>query len=241
MSNETTNKPENVKYMNVKQCLISGLVGGIIVTLIGFVIIVWIYNPYEIKPTFIEHDQSLILSTDSLITRSEIQISIQEQMLFNKLKEQKVILTPHEYTSQLGTYYNSLIAVLISLFVIFSLVSFFSIKGSAKNDIKEAQLELDRKSTEINQIVKNEVKTVLDEMLRDSKLMHDKLDKSMKGIVDDALNTAKSSFPSVELFSELKDEVKSVKQEQETQLDIVLEYMSDQENRFKIVKLEENE
>lgn len=241
MSDETTKKPENVKYLNVKQCLISGLVGGIIVTLVGFVIIVWIYNPYEVKPTFIEHNQSLILSSDSLITKSEIQMSLEEQMLFNKLKEQKVILTPHEYTSQLGTYYNSLIAVLISLFVIFSLVSFFSIKGFAKNEIEEAQLELDRKSANINQIVKNEVKTVLDEMLRDSKLMHDKLDKSMKGIIDDALNTTKSSFPTVELFTELKDEVKSVKQEQDTQLDILLEYMEDQENRFKTVKLEENE
>lgn len=241
MSNKNTDKLINTNYSNIKQCLISGFVGGIIVTLIGFVIIVWVYNPYEIKPLFIEHNQSLIYNPDSLTTNGYTDAITDKQILFNELKEQKIILTPHEYTSQLGTYYNSLIAVLISLFVIFSLVSFFSIKGSAKNEIKEAQLELDRKSAEINQIIKNEVKIVLDEMLRDSKLMHDKLDKSMAGIIDDALNTAKSSFPSVELFAELKDEVRLVKQEQETQLDIMLECMSDQENRFKIVKLDENE
>lgn len=181
------------------------------------------------------------MNSDTIMPKSEKQVSIEQQMLFNKLKEQKIILTPNEYTSQLGTYYNSLIAVLIGLFVVFSLVSFFSIKGFAKNEIKEAQLELDQKSAEINQIIKNEVKLVLDEMLRDSKLMHDKLDKSITGIVDDALNTTKSSFPSVELFAELKDEVKLVKQEQETQLDIILEYISDQEHRLKTVKLEENE
>lgn len=241
MSVEAANKPKKDRLLDFQQCLISGLVGGIIVALIGFVVIVWVYNPYEIKSCFIEHDQSLIISSDTITSKSEKQISIEQQKFFNKLKEQKVILTPNEYTSQLGTYYNSLIAVLIGLFVVFSLVSFFSIRGFAKNEIKEAQLELEQKSAEINQIIKNEVKLVLDEMLRDSKLMHDKLDKSITGIVDDALNTTKLSFPSVELFAELKDEVKSVKQEQETQLDIMLEYMSDQENRSKTVKLEENE
>lgn len=240
MSVEATNKPKKDKSLDFQQCLVSGLVGGIIVALIGFVVIVWVYNPYEIKPCFIEHDQSLIMNSDTIVPKSEKQVSIEQQILFNKLKEQKVILTPNEYTSQLGTYYNSLIAVLIGLFVVFSLVSFFSIKGFAKNEIKESQLELDQKSAEINQIIKNEVKLVLDEMLRDSKLMHDKLDKSITGIVDDALNTTKSSFPSVELFAELKDEVKLVKQEQETQLDIILEYISDQEHRLKTVKLEEN-
>ncbi len=240
MSVEATNKPKKDKSLDFQQCLVSGLVGGIIVALIGFVVIVWVYNPYEIKPCFIEHDQSLIMNSDTIVPKSEKQVSIEQQILFNKLKEQKVILTPNDYTSQLGTYYNSLIAVLIGLFVVFSLVSFFSIKGFAKNEIKESQLELDQKSAEINQIIKNEVKLVLDEMLRDSKLMHDKLDKSITGIVDDALNTTKSSFPSVELFAELKDEVKLVKQEQETQLDIILEYISDQEHRLKTVKLEEN-
>lgn len=241
MSIDATNKPKKDKSIDFQQCLVSGLVGGIIVALIGFVVIVGVYNPYEIKSCFIEHDQSLIMNSDTIMPKSEKQVSIEQQMLFNKLKEQKIILTPNEYTSQLGTYYNSLIAVLIGLFVVFSLVSFFSIKGFAKNEIKEAQLELDQKSAEINQIIKNEVKLVLDEMLRDSKLMHDKLDKSITGIVDDALNTTKSSFPSVELFAELKDEVKLVKQEQETQLDIILEYISDQEHRLKTVKLEENE
>lgn len=241
MSIDATNKPKKDKSIDFQQCLVSGLVGGIIVALIGFVVIVGVYNPYEIKSCFIEHDQSLIMNSDTIMPKSEKQVSIEQQMLFNKLKEQKIILTPNEYTSQLGTYYNSLIAVLIGLFVVFSLVSFFSIKGFAKNEIKEAQLELDQKSAEINQIIKNEVKLVLDEMLRDSKLMHDKLDKYITGIVDDALNTTKSSFPSVELFAELKDEVKLVKQEQETQLDIILEYISDQEHRLKTVKLEENE
>lgn len=41
MSIDATNKPKKDKSIDFQQCLVSGLVGGIIVALIGFVVICW--------------------------------------------------------------------------------------------------------------------------------------------------------------------------------------------------------
>lgn len=219
--------------------LLGGIIGGLIVILVGVVVLVFFCNPYNTKPIFIEHDEALIYESKELVTNYDLKISSEMQMLFEKLKKQKVILTPHEYTSQLGSYYNSLIAVLVGLFVIFSLVSFFSMKGIAKNEVKEAQLELDKKSAEIDQVIKEEVKKVLDEMLRDSKLMQEKLDKSIAGLVSDALEDAKTSFPSIETITSLQQAVVNLDKEQETMLEILMENIDDQNNKLKVVDLKD--
>lgn len=217
--------------------LLGGVIGGLIVILVGIVVLVFFCNPYNTKPIFIEHDKALIYESKELVTNYDVKISSEMQMLFEKLKEQRVILTPHEYTSQLGSYYNSLIAVLVGLFVIFSLVSFFSMKGIAKNEVKEAQLELDKKSAEIDQVIKEEIKKILDEMLRDSKLMQEKLDKSITGLINDALEDTKNNFPTNETFENLQETVELLRNEHETLLEMFTEIIDGENVKSEIVNI----
>lgn len=205
-----------------KHNILAGVIGGTIVLLVGFVILAF-NNPYANKPFFIKYEKELIYEGNHL----NIATSYNAHTIIEELRKQKVLLTPNEFTSNLGTYYNTLISILLCLFTFFSLISYFTVKNTAKNEVKEALLEIEKKSNELDHIIKQEVHTILDEMLRDSKMMQDKLDQSITGLINDALGETIDAIPALEKYNDLIKDIVSLKSEQETQLELINELVND--------------
>lgn len=202
---------------------VGGMIGGSLIALIVLAIVIYFFNPYVSNPVYIQYDKALLYDGDTV----NLAKTYEAHIIIEELKKQQKILTPAEFTANLGAYYNSLISIVLGLFGFFSLISFFTIKNSAKNEVKEALLEIDLKTQDLNKIVKKEVNEVLDEMLRDSKLMHDKLDQSIKGLITDALDESIASVPSIDSYNKLVEDISSLKKEQDTYLELLEEAIND--------------
>jgi hypothetical protein len=131
------------------------------------------------------------LPIDSLCSYATIQIakvdSIKDNLTCNQisvlknLENKGLLLTPQEYTSHIADYYNTLVELLIGLFVLFSFVSFFSIKNNAKKDFEEERTKL----KDDFEKAKETIKQGLIDDLKDSKSFNDSIINDIMGRVED--------------------------------------------------------
>jgi hypothetical protein len=123
----------------------SGLLGGILLISIALIFVFsmkfHVYNVQIINPKLID-------SIDNY--NNKIQ-------LIKEMQRDGVLLTPQEYTSNIASYYNTAIAILVFLFILFSIVSYFHLKSSSKEQIQELTLKIFeekiRDSKEVGQII----------------------------------------------------------------------------------------
>ncbi|NMA73850.1 MAG: hypothetical protein GX963_06735 [Bacteroidales bacterium] len=214
---------EKIKTWNkVKLIILGGCLGGITISLIAFVIIVCAYNPFKEKVVYLEYNPSFVQQSDSSICKEK-----SYNVLLDELKSKKVIITPQEYTSHLGSYYQSLIAVLVCLFVVFTLVSLFTIKGIAQNEARESQLELDKRESRINNNVITYIKDSLKDLLSDSVYMQNVIKQTITGQAQDILKEEFSSMPNAETIVELQEKVDSFECKLDESLDTIFEILEE--------------
>lgn len=151
----------------------SGCLGGIIV---GCVIILGLmcWSPVHLTPTLI-----LKPTSDSQgLTASIEQLSPNHIDAIKDLENKGVLLTPDQYTSHVSSFYSTLVAVLVGLFVVFTLLSYFITNENSSKKISEAMLEIRRDLDE--QIIK-----ALTDLMTDSQRFQEKLDASVSAFVTD--------------------------------------------------------
>lgn len=77
--------------------------------------------------------------------------------LIKEMQREGILLTPQEYTSNIASYYNTAIAILVFMFVLFSIISYFHLWSSSKEQIQELTLKIFeekiRDSKEVEQII----------------------------------------------------------------------------------------
>lgn len=209
--------------------IIGGIIGGVISVLFCFILFVWKYDLYEDRFVFIDYSDGFFCNKSLTSDNTNDNLFL----LYEKLKTEKVILSPHEYTSHLGSYYNSLIAVLVGLFIVFSFVSFVGIRGITKREILEHGLILENYKSEIETNLKKETKVALDEMIKDSIFLQEKLNQAIYGIVEDTIG----EIIEKEKIIEFSDKLNELKKEVATLNEIVQE-CGDSD---KVIKIKENE
>ena len=94
------------------------------------------------------------------------------------LENKGVLLTPQEYTSHISSYYSTLVAFLIGLFVMFTVGSIYGIRITSRREIEEAQVSM-----------KEELKSSLAEELKDSKSFYENIISDILGRLEDGLIT----------------------------------------------------
>lgn len=100
--------------------------------------------------------------------------------LLKELEKEGVLLTPQEYTSNIASYYNTLITILIFLFILFSFLSYFHLKFLAKEQLQEQVLK------------------IFEDKIKDSKQMEKIIIEAFAGKADDKY----ASIESVEALNE---------------------------------------
>lgn len=143
--------------------ILSGVVGAIIAILILLVVCVWI-KPFDYAPISIVNSETI--HTDSL-TYAHLSV-------LNDLEKKGVLLTPQEYTSRITDYYNTLITVLVALFVLFTIGTLWGFRFTSRKEIEETQ---------------ENIKRDLANELKDSKAFYENITKDILGRIEDDIVT----------------------------------------------------
>ena len=128
-----------------------------------------------------------VLTNDDSIRQDSVICSRIE--ILKDLENKGILLTPGEYTSHISSYYSTLVAFLIGLFVLFTIGSIFSIKITSKKEIEEIREELDNKESKIKDNLKKDIRESLSELLRDSISFKESVISAIYGRIEDDLIT----------------------------------------------------
>lgn len=129
--------------------IFAGMLGALVIVLLLVLVIVWI-KPFNYQAIYILNPQTVVADSLTMDALSVNQISV-----LRELEDRGILLTPHEYTSHITSYYNTLIGLLIGLFILFSFISFWSIKNTAHREIEEAKNAIEKEI--LNRVVRDGV------------------------------------------------------------------------------------
>lgn len=145
-----------------------------------------VFEPFNYKQIYISNPEKVIEVKDS---SNDEYLTCERIALLQELEEKGLLLTPQEYTSHISSYYSTLVAFLIGLFVLFTIGSIYSIKVTSKKEIDEAKKDLDDREKNIKENLKKEIKENLSELLRDSISFKETVVSAIYGRVEDDLIT----------------------------------------------------
>ena len=103
------------------------------------------------------------------------------------LESKGVLMNPNEYTSHIGSFYSTLIGILIGLFAIFTLGTIYSIKYASKKEIEEIRSDIDNHKTSTKSELKQDIVDSLNELMRDSISFKDSCINALYGRIEDEI------------------------------------------------------
>jgi hypothetical protein len=152
--------------------ILSSFIGAAILILVLLAITVWL-DPFNYQAVYIVNPK--VITADSLKTDA---LSYSHIAVLQDLENKGVLLTPQEYTSHISSYYSTLVAFLIGLFVLFTVGSIYGIRVTSRKEIEEAKDEL-----------KEKLKISLANELKDSTMFYEKIIKDILGKIEDDIVT----------------------------------------------------
>lgn len=127
----------------------SGFLGGI--TIVGIICCILFYcKGYNHIPVM------LVNHTIDTLVCSKLEA-------IHELEAKGVILTPQEYTNNISSYYNTIITILVALFILFSFVTYTHLKYVAEEQIQERLKKLLTTSSEVRSIIQSTISGFADE------------------------------------------------------------------------------
>ena len=169
----------NPKIRMNRYYFLSGAIGAIVVILVGLVILTWM-APIDVAPVYMLNPEVALDSIGSVQLDS---LRCEHMEVLKDLESKGVLLSPAEYTSHISSFYNSLIAVLVGMFVIFSIGSIYVMKATSKREIEELKQE-----------VKHETRThileQLNNLLNDSIAFKETTVTALYGRIEDDIVTS---------------------------------------------------
>ena len=171
------------KRLNMKKYIISGIVGAAVVILV-IVVITSFVTPINYAPIYLLNPEKALTYNDSLVIDS---IKCAHIEVLRDLESKGVLLNPSEYTSHITDYYNSLIAILLGLFAIFTFGTIYSIKSASKKEIDDIKTDIENHKVRTNAELKQNIVGALSELMRDSISFKDTCINALYGRIEDEI------------------------------------------------------
>lgn len=108
-------------------------------------------------------------------------LTIPEADLLQAMRTKGILLTPAEYTNNLVSYYNTLIAFLSVFFVVFTVFGYVIVRNQSKKEVRDEAREILLDSTSFRKRVIDDMKGEFDL----SYLTHDDYDGTLKTMQED--------------------------------------------------------
>ena len=170
------------------QCLWSGVTGALIMALV-ICLVLFIRPEFRYGTYYIYDDPSMLtqlLSTDltpvdSVAINQAIQAEVNERKdAIQDLIDQKMIIPSGEFASNISSYYNTLVAVLASIFIILNLFGYFSWRSNANSSLEQKQRELDDVLNQLDdRLEKN-----LEDLLRKNIIIKEKIESFVRELLE---------------------------------------------------------
>ena len=167
----------------MKQYIISGIVGAAVIIL-GIVVITSFVTPINYAPIYLLNPEKALTYNDSLVIDSVKCVHIE---VLRDLESKGVLLNPSEYTSHITDYYNSLIAILLGLYAIFTFGTIYSIKSASKKEIDDIKTDIENHKVRTNAELKQNIVGALSELMRDSISFKDTCINALYGRIEDEI------------------------------------------------------
>lgn len=167
--------------------ILSGFISAAILIIVLLAITVWL-KPFNYQAVYVVNPK--VITADSLKSDS---LTCSHIAVLQDLENKGVLLTPQEYTSHISSYYSTLVAFLIGLFVLFTVGSIYGIRVTSRKEIEESKIN-----------IKDELKESLANEIRDSKSFNENIICAVKENMKDVVITKEDSIL-VELNAKLKN------------------------------------
>lgn len=167
----------------MKKYIISGIVGAAVIILVIVVMISFV-TPINYAPIYLLNPEKALTYNDSLIIDSVKCVHIE---VLRDLESKGVLLNPSEYISHITDYYNSLIAILLGLFAIFTFGTIYSIKSASKKEIDDIKTDIENHKVRTNAELKQHIIGALSELMRDSISFKDTCINALYGRIEDEI------------------------------------------------------
>lgn len=138
--------------------------------------------PIDYAPIYLLNPEKALSYSDSLAIDSVKCLHIEA---IKDLEKKGLLLNPSEYTSHIADYYNTLIAFLLGLFVLFTFGTIYSIRTISKREIEEIKTDIDNHKTKTSSELKKNIVDSLSELMRDSISFKDTCINALYGRIED--------------------------------------------------------
>lgn len=150
-----------------------GFIGAIIMLIIIISVVIW-WKPFDYRAVVIIEQTRLTNGNDQVLTLPEVE-------LMSSLRDKGFLLTPAEYTNNIISYYNTLIAFLAIFFVVFTVASYFAIRSMSKKEVRDEAREILQDSIKF----KEDVLSVLRGEFDGEYLSHEDYDELLQSMQED--------------------------------------------------------
>ena len=106
-----------------------------------------------------------------------------------KMRENGELLSSDEFASRITDYYNTLVAVLTALFVLFTIVTYMTIRSKFESKYEEKAKELESKAKDLEDKQRQKIIEELRSMLNDSKQFDGVIKTAIGGHIEDTIPT----------------------------------------------------
>ena len=172
-------------------------------------------------------DQVLSLTASSDEHISSIDSLLIKTQYLEEMRRNGQLLSSDEFASRITSYYDTLVAVLAGLFIVFSLTTYFSIKQSFETKFEDKRREIEDKQKQIESQLSGNIREELKNMLRDSRQVRDDIVNAVTGDVE-------GHFATCEALDELSTFVESVEKKQK---DLIAEVAELQEHTARMISI----
>lgn len=106
-----------------------------------------------------------------------------------KMRENGELLSSDEFASRITDYYNTLVAVMTALFVLFTIVTYLTIKSKFEEKFEDKAREFEEKARDLENKQRQKIIDELRSMLNDSKRIDEVIKSAVGGHVEDQIAT----------------------------------------------------
>ena len=157
---------------------------GIMIT--GMSLSVWA-KPY----TYAKDTTKLVVVTDKtqavLATTKQVDTLAINTSFLQRMREKGELLSSEEFASRITDYYNTLVAVLTALFVLFTLVTYITFKTKFEAKFEDKARDLEDKQRQLEDKQRQKIVDELRSMLSDSKSIDEVIQTAIGGRIDDSI------------------------------------------------------
>ena len=158
--------------------VLSGIMGALIIILVGIIIFAWV-APVDVAPVYMLNPS---VALDSFEAYQLDSLKCQHIELLRDLESKGVLMNPAEYTSHISDFYNTLVAFLIGIFVIFSFIGIYLMKSTNKIEFEEFKQDITNKTQE-------SIRNQLSILLNDSISIKETIVSALYGRIEDEIVT----------------------------------------------------